>query len=147
VTKNDGVSKEMAQKMWYSLQSQGIPASFITMNTLFPVSDEINEATTMFRRSGGRSLISVGDASATDFTKLIRKSVETHTSIDKFLRPWKLVPSSSSAVSVPHLAVTTSPSVNHFLSSSMILHSEEDVLFGLTSSTPNVSIFFFFVCS
>eukprot|EP01040_Poterioochromonas_malhamensis_P016526 gene16526-18774_t len=137
VSKDDAHSKQLAQKMWFTLQTQGIQSTFITMKTLYPVVNEVKEASQLCARAGSKSIITIGDASVTDFGKLMRKILQTKATVDQIFDNHNNV---AQKIKLPHLSVMSTASIHHFLPNALIVHKEEDILQGVTAETPSVSI-------
>mmetsp|Transcript_30384 Transcript_30384/g.33147 ORF Transcript_30384/g.33147 Transcript_30384/m.33147 type:complete len:148 (-) Transcript_30384:8-451(-) len=137
VSKDDAHSKQLAQKMWFTLQTQGIQSTFITMKTLYPVVNEVKEASQLCARAGSKSIITIGDASVTDFGKLMRKILQTKATVDQIFDNHNNV---AQKIKLPHLSVMSTASIHHFLPNALIVHKEEDILQGVTAETPSVRI-------
>lgn len=136
ITKDDEHSQQLAKKMWFNLQTQGIQSTFITMKTFYPVSNELKDSVQLFTRAGSKSLITIGDASVTDFGKLMRKLLQSKTSIDQIFDNHTTFPQK---LKYPHLSVMQSSSIHHHLPHAMMVHKEEDILQGVTVEAPSVS--------
>jgi hypothetical protein len=129
--------------MWFRLQAQGIQSSFITMGMHYPVYKEIKEAVQLITRTASNSLITIGDSSVTDFGKLTRR-VYASGSIDE---SQLIFSSPNNGIDIPLLSILQTPSVNHYLSRAMMIHKEEDILVGIPTKTPTLTIFEEGACS
>jgi alcohol dehydrogenase class IV len=138
ITKNDKISKDLAQNMWYKLSRHGIQSTFITMNMNYPVYREVKEAVQLIHRTASTSLISIGDASVTDFSKLIRRVYSSLSTMDES----QLVYSNpNEKVDLPLISILQTPSINHYLPTAMMIHKEEDILIGIATVPSNLAIF------
>jgi hypothetical protein len=139
VASNDNQSKELSQRMWFEMQRVGIQSTFITMNTPYPVQNMLQESLSLFRRTGAKSIVTIGNGAVADYGKALRTCAETA------LTPSQLAKSKSPYVqreTVPLLCVRTSMSVVPFSSSLQLLHAEDDVLITAPGRTPEVSVLF-----
>jgi alcohol dehydrogenase class IV len=133
----DENSKALAQRMWYGLQRNGIQSSFIIMNTPYPVINEIQDSANLFRRTGAKSLITIGSGAVCDFGKVVRCLLETGVNVQEVMQKKTKLPTSK--IDIPHISIASTASTSHFLPSALVLHYEEDVLVSLATKSPSVS--------
>jgi alcohol dehydrogenase class IV len=123
--------------MWYGLQRHGIQSSFITMNTPYPVINEIQDSANLFRRTGAKSLITIGSGAVSDFGKVIRCLLETGVNVQEVMQKKTKLPTSK--IDIPHISIASTVSTSHFSPSALVLHYEEDVLVSLSTKAPSVN--------
>jgi hypothetical protein len=110
--------------MWYEMQKVGIEAGFYTSKTAFCGSTSVHEGLEMVRRTGAKSIVSIGSTSIADTAKGIQALVgcgaKTIDEMDKkAARP---------ATSFPHFSFATEVSPEYAVGSWLALHNQEDVL-------------------
>lgn len=137
ISSNDKLSKELSQRMWYEMQRVGIQSAFITLNTPFPVLNAIQESLSLFRRTGAKSIITIGNGAIADYGKALRSCAETA------LMPHQLMKSKmyTQRETIPLFCVRTSLSKVPFTSTLQVLHPEDDVLISAEGRAPEVGQF------
>lgn len=140
VTANDDKSKEISQRMWFEMQRVGIQATFITMNTPYPVIHNIQESLSLFRRTGAKSIIAIGNGAVLDFGKALRACAETAMPISHLLKFNKSISTYTQQEVIPMFCIAPVVSPISFLSSINILHVEDDILVSTRGRAPEVRI-------
>lgn len=123
---NDDLSKELSQRMWFEMQRCGIQSTFITSNTPYPTLANLQESISLFRRTGAKSLITIGNGAVSDYGKAIRGAVETALPINQFLKNKSI--NYVQREKIPLLSFGSTPSIVHYLPSFQVLHHEDDIL-------------------
>ncbi len=134
---NDNPSKELAQRMWFEMQRVGIQSTFITMNTPFPTYANLVESISLFRRTGAKSIITIGNGAVSDYGKAIRCAIETALPISQ-TKQIKSMQQYTKRESIPLLSFGNTSSIVHYLPTFQILHNEDDLLISHFGRQPEV---------
>jgi alcohol dehydrogenase class IV len=110
------------------------------VKTAFPTAATIHEGVEMARRTGAKSVISIGNGAVGDVAKGIRALMEsgakTVAENDKINA--RLSTATTNEVSYPHIAVSTTLSPTPSLPGWVCLHHEEDVFTRRSCNEPQV---------
>mmetsp|Transcript_4046 Transcript_4046/g.4168 ORF Transcript_4046/g.4168 Transcript_4046/m.4168 type:complete len:638 (+) Transcript_4046:100-2013(+) len=76
IAHDDSASQELSQRMWYEIQKSGIEASFYTVKTVFATPSSVREGLEIVRRTGAKSVISIGSSTICDTGKGIQTLIQ-----------------------------------------------------------------------
>lgn len=143
--------KEAAGRIWFELQRLGIQSSFLHLASPFPTVNNIQESIVLFKRTGSKSILSIGNGSVTDYSRAIRCCVEQGKSISQIYDTQHLgtlsqLQEHSKKDPINLICIPTTPSPFHFSDTFDIVHKEEDLLISLNGRAPEVrrSLFLYY---
>ena len=113
------------------------------MKTAFPTAATVHEGVEMMRRTGAKSVISIGNGAVSDVAKGIRALMESGAKTvaendDKITSLQQSSTATTNEVSYPHIAVSTTLSPTPSLPGWVCLHHEEDVFTRRSCKEPQV---------
>lgn len=130
---SDPPSAAFTHRMTFELQQSGIQPVFCTMATPFPTDKSLEEGVALLRRTGAKSIISIGSGAVTDAAKAIRLMAETGARlVSETHKPLHF------KESISLLSIATSVSPVHSLCAWGVLHPEDDVLVRSWAHPPEV---------
>lgn len=135
ISAEDEFCKDVARRMWFEMQKFKIEVVSFTHKTPFPTTAFIEEGAELFRRTGCKSIVTIGPGSLSDCGKGVRNLIFSNSKkVNQVLsNPPKSVP-------VPLIAVPTTISPIPMLKSWCCLHHEEDVFVKRFSPKPEVVV-------
>lgn len=138
LTDSDDYTKELGNRMGFEMQRNGIQPVFCTMSSPYPTHKNIEESVDLLKRTGSKSIISIGSGAVVDTAKSIRMLAETGTR--KVFTYYDAKPIVCKDT-VPLISVASSVSHVHSLASYGRLHAEDDVLVKTWCRSPEVIAF------
>jgi hypothetical protein len=130
--------KNAAGKVWFELQKVGIQSTFLNLKSRFPSIESIQDGVNLLKRTGSTSIVTIGNSTITDYGKALQMVADGHQSVTALLQDPTATTTRPSIPRLGHVSVATTPSICHFLASSQIIHSEEDILLEIPCFQPSV---------
>ncbi len=122
--KSSSKRAELTRRVWFELQKIGKQVVFYTVpNVLYPTYKCINEGILLAKRTGVRSIISIGSGEVLDYAKGLRSIIESDANELDNYDDKKI-----SKIKIPLLTVSTTLSPVSFTNTWFCLHKEDDRL-------------------
>lgn len=130
--------KNAAGKIWFELQKVGIQSTFLNLKSKYPSTESIQDGVNLLKRTGATSIVTVGNATMTDYGKALQLAADNSSGISSLLRDPTSNSMQTASPRIAHIAVPITSSPNHFLSTCQVIHPEEDILIEIPCFKPSV---------